>query len=480
MRIKPYLLLISVFCVFQLPLLAANWHPFPFKAAYYGRKVSFGLSGSSPGWNANALSKGYVIEGLYLDSSYQEANQIIKKRSSGYPTLDFSISGGSLNPKIKNARVSTSADSQTVIANFNSTVDLSRSYFPANIKVGEQAISGGGIVVSKSFTMVLGILDSVATINLGSDFLLWSKTFGILIFKTFGDNGDINWLELKGVKDLNLGWQDLNYKISEPSIGDEFHFLNVKYGGINCVGNPNPPTYYSTFNTIRTKVISVGPSGVNISVISSLPGSNTGIEYGAEQNYSESNLIYNLGDSIQPAGVMGFPTQANGVISSYMGWLDSTGFSLKIYTQEVIDLTPMTLFLPCVKMPYGAFQILASTMFPTQCPGSVVEFQYPTYVKAQGKCEFGTPFPPVTITNTSDLKRNEPTVKIIPQPAQNEFRFEGISSGNFILFDAQGKASLKGEVSQNQINISGLSPGFYFYSVVSESGKSHFGKFWKQ
>jgi len=476
MKSKSRLPLILFLCAFHFSLFAENWHPFPFKIAYYGHKVSIGLFGVSPGWVPDALAKGHLIEGLYLDSSYRVDNTFYKKRSTRYPTSEYSWEGG-FEPVINNSKVSTSVDSQTVVANCESYFYLGRTYFPGKINLGMEAAQYGGMVVSKSYGLVFDVMDSIALVRTGADSVLWSKKFGLLKIITRTMNGDIQWLELMGVKDLGIGWQDPVYIAAKPSVGDEVHFLSGAKGGIDCQGSPNPPVYYNGYTTARKKIISADSNGANVSTIYADPGLTQGFRYDNYEYYG--NLDIDFGDSILPAGVFVTDPSTFTKVSNFMGWQDSSGYSLKLLTKGNIDTSPNTLFLSCVKMPHGEFSIRRNFM-DHSCRGELLKFQYPTYLKTQSGCEFGKPFEPVTVVTTPNLISNEVKVRTIPQPAQNQFRFEGVSSGQFILFDALGKASIKGEVSENQIDISSLSAGLYFYSFVSEMGKFHTGKVWKK
>jgi autotransporter-associated beta strand protein len=86
------------------------------------------------------------------------------------------------------------------------------------------------------------------------------------------------------------------------------------------------------------------------------------------------------------------------------------------------------------------------------------------------KCvDFGGPFTlskVVSVICPSEIA-SEP--RLYPNPSEGRFTLETNAPGTYVVFDAQGRQVIKGEV-QNQIEINLKLPGIYFVQVINESG----------
>ena len=166
------------FWILSYSVHAENWHPFPFKVSYYGVKTSLGAiaeqSSPLPYIQGNGpITKGFIVDGLYLDEAFSQSPSSGRRRSSKYPIsqlLNEIGNGSDFKPFIKESAVTTSADSQTVIAAIASFT-LSGTYLPKNIKLGNTVINNSGIVTDLSVRSLWGIQDSIATITMGSNTL---------------------------------------------------------------------------------------------------------------------------------------------------------------------------------------------------------------------------------------------------------------------------------------------------------------------
>jgi hypothetical protein len=107
MRYIVYISLLS-FWIFSYSAQAENWHPFPFKVAYYGVKTSLGaiaeqnsplpyIPGNGP------ITKGFVVDALYLDEAFAQNNLTGRKRSLKYPVSQLNEigNGSDFKPFIK-------------------------------------------------------------------------------------------------------------------------------------------------------------------------------------------------------------------------------------------------------------------------------------------------------------------------------------------------------------------------------------------
>lgn len=475
----PALILFLVSGFLADSVLAANWHPFPFKISYYGVKTTLGAH-EGQNWQLpfipsnGPLTSGFVVDGLYLDQSFLQGTAKGKRRSAKYPVGEFfsTSNGADFMPFIQESSVITSTDSHSVIVTIGSNFSLSGDYFPKDIRVGDIAFNSNGMVTAIVVRDVFGQPDSVANVKIGTKNLLWSKRFGIIKSMESELNGVFSHLELVGVKDLGLGYQDILGTLPNPQPGDEFHFLNLSKGYINCSSQfGNTEEYDDTFNKLQVKVLSAGSDGVNVKIIASEPGATTGIEYTDYTFYFENgsqHAMAALNDSIRPVGSapFNFSVQFLGQVN-FLGWIDTLGNQFKVLRTEVMDGTPNVQFFTCSKMPYASMTSIYY-MMNSFCSGSIQKFQYPVYAKIQGRCTFGTPFDSVTITETKPIMSSSRSFTISPNPVENQFQISGISDGEYVISDSFGKVRNRGIVSDQPIDVQGLPSGIYFVHVKKD------------
>lgn len=475
----PVLLLFLVFGFLADSVQAANWHPFPFNISYYGVKTILGAH-AGQSWplpyipSNGALTKGFVVDGLYLDQSYIQGTAKGKRRSSKYPVGEFFSTGNGSDfiPFIQESSVVTSSDSQAVTVTIGSNFSISGDYFPKNIRPGGIAFNDNGVVSSIDIRDVLGQPDSVANLTIGTKSFLWSKRFGILKSMESDLNGVVSRLELVGIKDLGLGYQDNLGSLPNPQPGDEFHFLNLSKGYISCSSQfGNSEEYDNTFNKLQVKVLSAGADGVNVRIIVSEPNATTGVEYTEFKPYFDNGsqqAMIALNDSLYPVGStpINFSGQFVGFVN-FLGWIDTLGHQFKVMRSEIMDDTPNIQFFTCSKMPYASMKP-HYYMMNSFCSGSIQKFQYPVYAKIQGRCTFGTPFDSVTITETKPLMSSVGSFKLSPNPVVNQFQIKGISDGEYVIADNFGKIRNRGIVSDQPIDVHGLPSGIYFIQVKKD------------
>lgn len=121
------LFLFLVFGFLADSVQAANWHPFPFKISYYGVKTTLGAH-EGQNWplpfipSNGPLTKGFVVDGLYLDQSFMQGTAKGKMRSTLYPVSEYfsNRNGADFMPFIQESSVITSTDSQAVIMTIGS------------------------------------------------------------------------------------------------------------------------------------------------------------------------------------------------------------------------------------------------------------------------------------------------------------------------------------------------------------------------
>jgi hypothetical protein len=494
MRYIVYISLLS-FWIFSYSAQAENWHPFPFKVAYYGVKTSLGAiaeqSSPLPYIPGNGpITKGFVVDALYLDEAFAQNNLTGRKRSLKYPVSQLNEigNGSDFKPFIKSSTVTTSADSQTVIAAIATYITLSGTYFPKNIKLGNTVINNSGIVTGLSVTNLWGIQDSIATITMGANSLLWSKKFGIVqSFESWVDNGLFR-LELVGIKDISLGYQDNTMVLQKPEPGDEFHFLNLSKGNLFCPGTfGTPSTTFSdnTFNKMQVKVLSSEQEGATVKIVVSNPNDTTGIEYtNFIEYYSNTGVriaLSGLEDSLHPVGTAPFVFSGGQFIGelSFLGWADSLGNQMKIMYVSAVDLPTVVQFFTCSKMPFAALKGGPDNLF-SFCIGAFTNFQYPVYGKIGGRCVFGTPFDSVTITSTLSKTYDSIGFRITPNPVESTFRISGILDGEYAITDALGKVRNRGIVSDGPIEINSLPSGMYFVQIIQDGKISGCRKLFKK
>ncbi|HPI09774.1 MAG TPA: T9SS type A sorting domain-containing protein [Catalimonadaceae bacterium] len=473
----PVLILFLFFGFLADSVQGANWHPFPFKISYYGVKTSLGSvdgSFSPPYVSANLpLTKGYVVDALYLDSSYSTGNQTIRKRSSKYPCLQEVNFSGFFEHFLGQATVTTSPDSQQVDLSLASLyLGGSESYYPGKIKLGEFAIGTSGVVTAISVQLVLGQPDSVATISMGENTLLWSKTFGVIQSYTAYWDFSYTRIELVGVKDLGLGYQDIALKVQKPKAGDEFHFWNLSKGLITVGNSPvNPVRFDNTLNKVRMKILSADSTKASVRIIQSEPNETTGIEYTDTLEYFQSKLKASmdiLQDSLYPVGStpFNFLGGAEYYQVSFLGWLDSTGIQFKVIKSLMMESKPTIKFISCSKLPWATYNY--DRYGGPDWYGNFTEFQYPVYAKIQGRCTFGTPFDSVTITETKPMIASSRSFTLSPNPVENQFKITGISDGEYVISDSFGKIRNRGIVSDQPIEVQGLPSGIYSVQVKKD------------
>ena len=432
---------------------AANWHPFPFKISYYGKSLTQ-EENYCPLFNQPVKSK--WVNALYLD--YSNGNE--RTNSNLYPLLEGATGNISLSLFWLSTKVVTTTDSQqvTVSGDIESQV-IKGIYLPKRVRTGD---SPHGIVLKIELKQVLGVSDSVATLALGGDTLWWSKSFGICRVKEQSDE-----ITLVGIKDINLGIQDLVFKVRPPQAGDEIHIWQSANGTISCNG-PLTGNFTESENINQLKRFKYLASG-EVEVIVSEFDSSTGTIFSIPGTGS-NNLVGN-GDSVLPIGLEYLTPTAN--LCYFLGFIGPDGVFSKVAQSIVYDVPLKTTFLTCANM--GEYSISASIPpFLPYCSGAIVRFQYPKYVKVAGGCNYGQPLPAVTITESGRLFKNE-NIRVVPQPVNDFFQFEGISQGTYILRDLLGKVVSTGLIDNNKIQVSLLKSGIYLYEIRS-NGKKLMGK----
>jgi autotransporter-associated beta strand protein len=86
------------------------------------------------------------------------------------------------------------------------------------------------------------------------------------------------------------------------------------------------------------------------------------------------------------------------------------------------------------------------------------------------KCvDFGGPFTLSKVVSVVCPLGIESEPRLYPNPSEGRFTLETNAPGTYVVFDAQGRQVINGEV-QNQIEINLKLPGIYFVQVINESG----------
>jgi hypothetical protein len=462
--------------VFLAPfgLKAANWHPFPFQAAYYSRPAELGtFYGLSQVLSNGPLVKGKVIEGMYLDSSYQTINGMrIRSRSHQYP-FGMPGDGYGFEAKVNFTFISTPADSGRVVwyskhpysSDFDSLV-----FFPGNQGLGINLPS------VKTMETIFGISDSVSILQIGSEVVKWSKNFGLLEFSR-SIQGLPTTLKLEGVKDLGLGWRPFTGKPAKPAVGDEFHFRRYKKyenlgGGSLCI-----PGTENTFEDLRIKVNTFPYQGDTnqalYDVVVSPGNGNTGISYGrilGTDPYWEGQP----GSSFSEPGT--FTDIITGSFSGFSAghFIDSLGITLYYRVPGlVIDGGPVIDFLPCSYNLFSKYEQFSSIGSPTTCNSRSMELIFPVYIQSQNGCTMGTPLPPVTITQIQPIAAVS-GIGISPNPALTHLQIQLYEASGreveFLLVDALGK-SKKGILPLENggaiMKLDSAAPGLYTLRIQS-------------
>lgn len=450
-----------------------NWQPFPFKIAYYGKRFNFNPSNEAQ----RPYTAGWLIDALYLDDSTISGDVMTRKRSLKFETLPLSSypeTFGSGKPFFGNCSLSVQFSNGT-ISMVSELPAISTQFFPDRVKKGLNPMAGFGPVDTIVVESVLGVLDSVAYLNGG---VKWGKSFGIIQLPDSNEAG----IQLKGIGDLGLGWQDNVGKLKDPKPGDEFHFWKSEIGGYVCTtqfGNYSGGANENKW--LRMKVLSVNANTTpTYEVIESAPGAPTGILY--HQNISQhgggtfQNNVHLAFDSIPSIGIW---KNFNDATTS-VGFMSDSGQHFVVLKHFIIDDYLKTYFVSCAKAPLSFFYhylpIIWSAGF---CEGSVDVFNYPVYTKIANGCTFGTPFPNVTITENKGLISEIENPLIYPNPVQETFQFNPQTKGNFEIFDPMGKSIKKGKIAEEPIRMTGLSSGIYFYKVENEGNNVLKGRFLK-
>jgi hypothetical protein len=462
-----FLLFFFIFCQ---NLVAENWHPFPFQVSYYGKKVNLSDPAFLP--DKHPAQKGHLIDALYLNHSISGSNGLSRSRDTvafPNPQYDYnSRSLGRVNLLENGLAISISGIPECwfapIFGNFNLT-----SVRPAGNPFGM-----GSQVVSMQAIIQFGLIDSVAQIT-GSNFsLLLSKKFGIIRFLNNGDE-----IVLKGVKDLNLGWQDTQIgPLKLPQVGDQFHFRISKEGAYQCNGPfGSISNQASEYMESRMKVVEAYPHGVTVEIIESQVDGSTGILY---QQFFSWEGINNV-DSLAPLGCSNrnnlgsFPVHSPNLVFS-----DSLGNNLKYCSQFIIDGPTMNLFFGCTKAPLSYKTYVWPAMMTTWCTGTPVVMDYfPVYQKTQF-CTIGQPLDSVLVTSIQNQVGGKTSITLIPQPAQDYIELKGIAEGEIKLYNSTGKCVFAQNISETRIWVAHLPSGIYFYQISGRNSTSAQGKWMKE
>lgn len=454
-------LLTSFLFFVSFRILAENWHPFPFKAAFYTRKVEIGayefvynrINPNGP------LQKGLVVEGLYLDSSVQQSNGVnLRTRSAKYPT-GVNWPGFALAPVIYETKIQTSADSSRVKyfykKPYNTDFD-SIVFLPALKQIETTSQTQRQFSVESFF----GIQDSVLSITVDGLNYSWSKTFGVIQFNFYSGGSPPTELRLIGVHDLNIGWKPFSGKPVPPKVGDEYHYRDVKrydrfYGGPGC-----DSVHTDDRHDFRVKVVDYPYQGdssqAKYECIESLADATTGVLYECDHNILQLLPFQNFdfsGEYKMP-GTFNLPDMPFQDVGSNGFFIDSLGITMAYQVSPmVVDGFPIVGFIPCSAYPIGGLLGYGSFGGGLSCNFLGMEMRYPFYVKSQNGCTMGTPLPPVTITSVSG-SRTKPVIKLSPNPAQNVVHIQlGDHAGSSVVYQlstANGQ-TFTGDLSiQNQ------------------------------
>ena len=85
-------------------------------------------------------------------------------------------------------------------------------------------------------------------------------------------------------------------------------------------------------------------------------------------------------------------------------------------------------------------------------------------------------------SSTSSGSGQDETVKVYPNPTTGEIRWEGLEQEEATLrvYDALGRLCLQQTTSESRADLSALSPGFYYWQLVTSGRKVYAGKIEKQ
>lgn len=88
----------------------------------------------------------------------------------------------------------------------------------------------------------------------------------------------------------------------------------------------------------------------------------------------------------------------------------------------------------------------------------------------------------VVTSSTSSGSGQEEAVKVFPNPTTGEIRWEGLEQEEVTLrvYDGLGRLCLQQTTSDNRANLSALSPGLYYWQLVTSGRKVYAGKIEKQ
>lgn len=459
----------SSFFISQFEVFGHNWHPFPFEISYYGKRdtLNYSLTG------LDSLASGWLIDGLYLDS----INDTKRLRSFKYPGIDWLYeSHQASSPFIGNVETTTSSDSLSIVCSgFVNSKPFMGTYDLHNFSYGALSFQQFSVLT------IFGVSDSVALMTSLSDSLWLSKNFGVIRFRgKNGLSGIVEMVEIKlvGVKDLEIGWQDQTFRLKLPQPGDEIHLWKQEVGTIICNGpNGSSTTNHFINQHLRIKVLSADNQTVFANVIESSPGASTGITYDTHFPYysNDGSSFVNsmLQDSVLPTGTT---VNFNSNRVSYLSFLDGLGQTHRLSFNIAIDLPDVNVFLYCARMPLSNNTMLGD--WSMWCSGGIKAISFPMYVHIQGGCDMGTPLPPVQITGVSK-NYSKASIRVLPQPTSEYFSFEGLNEGEFELFDAFGKKTLKGTITDKPISLAPLPQGMYFWTATHNGKPVANGKLMK-
>ncbi len=465
-------LLLLPFCLFVCAVTqAANWHPFPFSISYYSRPVSFASFSGLGVLPANGpLISGSVVEGIYLDSTYQASSNSVRSRSNKFPD-GLSWTGYPFSNKMHQTGVLTNADSSMVIwlnKSYYGVVNDSLVFYPKQNQIGNASQ-----IQTKTFENVLGTMDSVLTLTFIGRTFRWSKNFGLIQLQVPGQNANEP-IKLIGSPTIEGSWKPFTGKPALPTVGDEFHCRKFNKG-VNLSSEPfcgNPATWSQNLE-VRLKVLEYPHQGntakMLIEKIVCDSGALTGILYSEIADTSaylgwlvNSPIFRTPGtyNSNDPTG------------KSFGYFYDDKGMtSFFLLSEQVFDGWPYIHFFSCGLSANHLYFDGRPANTDGICPWETLDLIYPNYIKSQASCTMGTPLPPVTITSVSALSGLR-MIQISPNPATGSVRIQvpgmELESLSFELIHSNGKTTkgiLNDHQSERTLNLNGFSSGLYILRI---------------